>query len=213
MVRDCLRLENLGRSFGEKKVFSGIHLTATRGDVVAVVGPNGAGKTTLLRVLCTLLLPTEGEAWVAGLAVSSSPRAVRERLGWVPASEGGFLPRLTGSENLGLFASLRRIGRRDQDRCLDELGDLGPLRQALETPYYLCSAGMRQTLHLARALLSRPLVLLLDEPTRSLDEETATLMRGFLLRGARDRIVLFSTHRSEDRAYLANREIRLGRES
>lgn len=205
-----VRLVGLGRRFGPKEVLRDIDLVISPGEAVALTGPNGAGKSTLLRILATLLLPTEGDVLVDGLSVRSDARRVRERVAWVPAMDGGFPSRLTGKENLVVFGALRRLTGAEIARRLDEWRHLDTLRAALETPYFLCSAGMRQSIHIAKGLLTRPGLLLLDEPTRSLDEASAVAIREILRAIEGKTTILFATHSRGELASIATRALSLG---
>ncbi len=193
-----LRLEGLGRCFQERWVFRSLSLEANRGDIVALSGANGSGKTTLLRVLATLLTPSEGDGAVNGHSLVGAPTQVRRRIGWVPASEGGFFPRLNGHENLRFHGYLNKLSRKEFEGQLEQFPKLATLTAALKTPYYLCSAGMRQSLHLARVAMTKPEVFLLDEPTRSLDATTREEIWNLLKSAAGNSVVLLASHSEKE---------------
>ncbi len=139
------------------------------GETVALVGRNGSGKTTLLKILSTLILPDGGNATVGGLDVAGSPRKVREIIGVVNSDERSFYWRLTGAENLYLFGALYDIPRRElRGRVVESLRRYG-LAEQTNVQVQAYSAGMKQRLSLARGLLHKPSVLLMDEPGRSAD--------------------------------------------
>ncbi|HYA96882.1 MAG TPA: ABC transporter ATP-binding protein [Methylomirabilota bacterium] len=158
----------------------GVSFEVREGECVGLLGANGAGKTTLLRILATLLLPTRGRAHVGGLDLRRDSAAVRRLLGYHAGSDRGFYARLTGRENLRFFASLQHLSVAEIERRTELLsGHLG-LTTALARQVRLLSAGTVQRLSLARALLHSPRVLLLDEPTRSLDALVAADFRRYL---------------------------------
>lgn len=209
MPQPLLTLDRLGRRFGDRWIFQSLNWEVQEGEIAVLTGPNGSGKTTLLKVLSTLLLPTEGDARLGGQSLLKSARNVRRIIGWVPSTDGGFFPRLTGRENLRIHASLRGISRAKLEARLDEIGPLSALRRALDTPYCLSSAGMRQILHIARAWLPAPAILFLDEPTRSLDPETRAEVASLLRTAASTSAVLLSTHTESDWEGLASRRFKL----
>jgi ABC-2 type transport system ATP-binding protein len=164
----------LGRGPRSVEAIRDVTLRVGRGEVFGLMGPNGAGKTTLLRMLATLLPPSHGGGRIAGSDLVRQAGAVRRMVGLASGEERGFYWRLSGRENLEFFAGLLGIspgdGRRRTDEVL-ELVDLLPMAHQAVAQY---STGMRQRLGIARALLGRPAVLLLDEPTRSLDPMITT---------------------------------------
>ncbi len=194
----ALSLKNVGRRFGNRWVFRHITFEVKKGECAALVGPNGSGKTTLLRVLATLLTPHEGEGTVCGASLTHAPRRARRHLGYLPATERGFFPRLTGQENLYLHGYLRGQSRSTISARLDELREIGALDEALRTPFFLASSGMRQLLHLARVAQARPGLYLLDEPTRSLDAATAPAVWTLVKRLAHDGAVVLASHSEEE---------------
>lgn len=159
----------------------GVSFSIASGEVVALVGANGAGKSTLLRILTTLLLPTRGHAEIGGVDVVMAPARVKQQIGYHGGSDASFYARLCARENLRLFASLNNIGTEQADRRIAELADLLNLGPAMDHQIRTFSTGMVHRLGLARALLHRPSVLILDEPTRSLDPLAAAEFRRFLL--------------------------------
>ena len=163
-----------------RPALSGVSFRVAAGESLAIVGANGAGKSTLLRILTTLLLPTKGHASVNGRDVVREPARVRHALGFHSGAEVGFYPRLTGLQNLRFFSSLRRLGRSESERRITEMADRLGLQKALGSQVRTLSAGTVQRLSLARALIHSPQVLLLDEPTRSLDPLAAAEFRQFL---------------------------------
>jgi ABC-type multidrug transport system ATPase subunit len=166
------------------------------GGVVAVVGVNGAGKSTLLRILSTLLVPTSGRAVIAGFDVERAASQVRRRIGYHSGADAGFYGRLTGRENLEFFASLSGLSREETEERIVELSEHLDLAPALERQTRGLSSGTVNRLGLARAILHRPPVLLLDEPTRSLDPVAAADFRAVLkdLVRRQGTTVLFASH-------------------
>jgi len=178
------------------------------GEIVAIVGANGAGKSTLLRILTTLLLPTRGRAWVGGLDVVREPAGVRRQFGFHSGSDASFYARLSARENLRLFASLNNVGRTESDQRIAQLADLIGLGASLDRQVRMLSTGTVHRLGLARALLHRPAMLLLDEPTRSLDPIAAAEFRRFLrddVVGRHATTLLFASHALAEVEQLANR--------
>lgn len=159
---------------------AGLSLEVREGESLALLGANGAGKSTLLRILATLLIPTRGSARIAGYDSLRDSREVRRRLGYHAGSDHGFYARLTGRENLLFFGELNRLSRHAAQARIDELSSRFHLEQALDRQVRTLSSGTVQRLSLARALLHQPSVLLLDEPTRSLDAIAAAEFRRFL---------------------------------
>src|SRR5262249_41664595 len=175
---------------------------------VALLGANGAGKSTLLRILSTLLLPTSGSVHVAGHDAAQSPRAVRRHLGYHAGSDLGFYSRLTGRENLLFFGLLNHLSAAAAHDRITQFAARFELSESLDRQIRTLSSGTIQRLSLARALLHSPRVLLLDEPTRSLDAIAASSFRRFLKseilrRGATS--LVFASHSLPEIELLANR--------
>ena len=194
-------LSLVGRSLThEVRALEGITLDIDAGEVFGVIGPNGAGKTTLLKVLSTLILPSTGSARINGSDLVRGAEAVRRSVGIATGEERGFYWRLTGMENLEFFAGLRGCGPREaRRRALQALEMVDLLPRARE-PVMRYTTGMRQRLGLARALLARPRVLLLDEPTRSLDPIAAQAIQALVRRLVTDErvAVVMATHNLEE---------------
>ena len=186
----------------------GIAFEVAPGESVALLGANGAGKTTLLRILATLLLPTRGKASLAGHDVVDAPREVRRHLGYHAGMDLGFYARLTGRQNLRFFGRLNHLSDgliETRTRFLAERFELG---SALNKQVRMLSSGTVQKLSLLRALLHQPKILLLDEPTRSLDAFAAASFRQFLktdVLGGQGTSLLFASHSMAEIELLADR--------
>jgi len=187
---------------------AGFSLEVRSGEAIALLGANGAGKSTLLRILATLLLPTRGRAHIAGHDAVLDPRAVRREIGYHAGSDLGFYARLTGRENLRFFARLNHLSTTTITQRIAQLAAQFHLGDALDRQVRTLSSGTVQRLSLARALLHQPRVLLLDEPTRSLDAIAAAEFRRFLksevLRGG-DTSLLFASHTLPEVELIADR--------
>ena len=183
------------------------------GESLALLGANGAGKSTLLRILATLLLPTSGSASIAGHDAVASPRAVRRSLGYHAGTDQGFYARLTARENLLFFGRLNHLSAAAARGRLSHLAAQFELAESLDRQVRTLSSGTIQRLSLARALLHSPPVLLLDEPTRSLDAIAAASFRQFLksqvLQSGKTSL-LFASHSLAEIELLADRVAILG---
>jgi ABC-2 type transport system ATP-binding protein len=186
----------------------GVDLEVRRGEVFGLLGANGAGKTTLFKILATLVLPDAGRATVLDLDVVADAAAVRRVLCPVIADERSLHWRLTGRANLELYAALYGLrGAAARERVAELLALVG-LQDAADRPAGPYSSGMKQRLLIARALLPAPDVLLLDEPTRSMDPVAARAFREFLgaeLRGRQGRTLLLATHSPDEALGLCDR--------
>lgn len=197
--------ENLSKSFDSFLAVDDVNLRVSAGEVLALLGPNGAGKTTTVRMLTSILMPTRGTARVAGYDVVRDAAAVRASVG-VLTENHGLYNRMPAEEYLNFFGEVYGIeveerGRRI-DRLLEHFG-LGDDRRRKIGEY---SKGMRQKLALARALLHRPPVLLLDEPTSAMDPESARLVRDAIqeLRSS-ERAIIICTHNLAEAEQLSDR--------
>jgi ABC-2 type transport system ATP-binding protein len=164
----AIEVRGLMKSFGEVCALNGLDLTARQGQVVGLLGPNGAGKTTLVRVLATLLEPDAGTAHVLGLDVQREATALREQIG-LAGQYAAVDENLTGLENLTMVGRLYGASRSSAKARGRELLDRFDLVEAASRPTKTYSGGMRRRLDLAAALVARPPVLFLDEPTTGLD--------------------------------------------
>jgi ABC-2 type transport system ATP-binding protein len=173
----------------------GVDLEIPRGEVHGLLGPNGAGKTTLCKILSTVLLPTSGNAEVAGYDVVTETDQVRHRMGIVFGGERGLYFRLTARRNLRYWGALHRLSDREAARRADELLERVGLTARADEHVETFSRGMKQRLHLARGLISDPEVLLLDEPTTGMDPVAARDFRALVgeLHGE-GRTILITTH-------------------
>jgi heme exporter protein A len=198
-----VRAVGLVRRLGGVVVLAGVDLVVDVGETVALLGPNGAGKTTLLRVLALLLRPSAGRLAIFGADGATAPPALRRRIGYV-GHESLCYPDLTAAENLAFYASLFAIPEATA-RVAEVLAWAG-LEETARRPARTFSRGMAQRLSLARALLHRPTLLLLDEPYTGLDPQAVEALQERLaaLRAAGHAIVL-TTHDIERAMPVATR--------
>ncbi|MCI0354675.1 MAG: ABC transporter ATP-binding protein [Acidobacteria bacterium] len=184
---------------GEARALDSVSFQARAGEVLVLLGPNGSGKTTVLKLISTVLLPDEGQVLVNGSDTMSRGADVRGRIGFAVASERSFYPRLTARENLDLFAALDDVPRSERPQRVEWTLEATGLAATGDTLAMKFSSGMFQRLGIARALLKKPSVLLLDEPTRSLDAGAALhlwqTVRDATAGGA---AVLLATHNFEE---------------
>lgn len=197
MTEPVLVAEHLERTFdkGRVQAVADVSLTVEAGQVHALLGPNGAGKTTTVRMCATLLVPTSGTVRVDGVDAVAQPRQARRRLGLVLGGDLGFYPRASARDNLLFFADLQGVPHRERTGAVDRaLGRVG-LSDAADRRTQAFSRGMRQRLHLARALLGRPRLLLLDEPTNGLDPDISLQVRETIAQVASEGVgILLTSH-------------------
>jgi ABC-2 type transport system ATP-binding protein len=202
----AVRLSGLRKSYGEVRAVDGIDLTIAPGEVVALLGPNGAGKSTTVLVLTTLLPPTEGRARVAGHDVVREGAAVRRSIG-AALQEAALDPFLTGREHMRLQAGLHGLGRAERESRGDErLARVG-LADAADRKVGGYSGGMKRRLDLGLALVHRPRILFLDEPTTGLDPQSRTALWAEVARlRSEDGVTVFlTTQYLEEADVLADR--------
>ncbi len=198
-----IQVEGVSKSYGSVQALRGVSLVVARGETLGVIGPNGAGKTTLLKILLGLVRPDRGSVTVDGLDLLNDPIAVRSRIGYVPQQDG-FEERDTGREALTFLARLR--GSPD-DEILRHVASVGG-ESWIDRPTGTLSGGQRQRLSVAAALLGDPPVLLLDEPTASLDPRATASFRDLMSSLAADgRTLVLCSHLLDDVERLCDRVV------
>jgi ABC-type multidrug transport system ATPase subunit len=197
--------EGVTKRFGEVVALGGIDVTVPAGSAVALLGANGAGKSTLMRIIAGVVLPDSGRVTVSDHDVVREPGATKWAIGLVLSDERSWYWRISGRRNLEFFAALRRLSPDAAAARAAVLIDSVGLSEAADRPFGGYSAGMRARLSLARALLDDPAVLLLDEPTRSLDPVAAADFRRRIgtMTETHGTAVLFATHDLHEAADLA----------
>lgn len=211
-----IELEDLTREFykGKRRWFrkpadrlvalDRVNLTVQPGEVRGLLGPNGAGKTTMCKIIATVLLPTSGTVQVLGADLTTKAHEVRHRIGIVTGGERGLYYRLSPRQFLRYWGSLYGLSTRDANFRGDELLEQVGLRERANDRIETLSRGMKQRLHLARGLVARPEVLLLDEPTAGMDPVAAHEFRDFIRDIRAGHTVLLTTHDMVEAEQLCN---------
>ncbi|MGB9661827.1 MAG: ATP-binding cassette domain-containing protein [Moorellaceae bacterium] len=195
-----IAVENLRKAFGPLMAVNDISFTVEEGEVFGFLGPNGAGKSTTIKILCTLLRPTAGRAWLAGYDVVRNPDAVRRAIGIV-FQDNSLDDRLTAQENLYLHGLLYGVPRSLLAQRMKEVLDMVGLAGREGEVVRHFSGGMRRRLEIARGLLHHPQVLFLDEPTVGLDPQTRKAIWEYIHRLRREKnITIFMTTHYMDEA-------------
>jgi ABC-2 type transport system ATP-binding protein len=205
MTQDAIVVEGLAKSYGSVRALGGVDFAARTGSVLGLLGPNGAGKTTAVRILATLLEADGGTARVAGLDVKRDAAALRAKIG-LAGQYAAVDENLTGFENLEMVGRLYHMPRREARTRADELLKTFDLTESAKRPVKTYSGGMRRRLDLAAALVYRPPVLFLDEPTTGLDPRSRlSLWETIEGRVAAGTTVLLTTQYLEEADRLADR--------
>jgi ABC-type multidrug transport system ATPase subunit/ABC-type multidrug transport system permease subunit len=208
LERVAKRFDRGGRSV---EALHAVSLSLRRGELALLRGDNGAGKTTLLRVVAGLVEPDAGEVRVLGRPLAADRERLQRSIGWCSSDERSAYPRLSGRENLRLFAALQGLDRRAAARRVSELDGILGLGDALDIPFQACSSGQRQRIAIARALLHEPEILLFDEPARSLDPATRAAFADHVrdLATREGRLVVVAGHALDDLRPRADRSLEL----
>jgi ABC-2 type transport system ATP-binding protein len=199
-----IRAVGLTRRFADLTAVDHLTLDVNRGEIFGLVGPDGAGKTTTLRLLCGLLDPTEGEAWVAGHNTVRETQAVKDQIGYM-AQRFGLYGDLTVDENMNFYADLFGISKSERAKLLPDMLRMTRMEQFRSRPAANLSGGMKQKLALICTLLHHPQVLFLDEPTNGVDPVSRRDFWAILYQLVRDGLTVFVTTAYLDEAERCNR--------
>ncbi len=186
-------VQEVKKSYGPVQALGGVSLGIDAGTIVGLLGPNGAGKSTLMKILTGYLQPDAGIVLVDGLDVLARTREAQERIGYLPEN-APLYPELTVQEYLAMIAEVRRIPRLEQPAALEAAVAATGLAPMLVRPIGQLSKGYRQRVGLAQAIVHRPKLLVLDEPTVGLDPTQLVEIRQLIRRLGRSSTVLFSSH-------------------
>jgi ABC-2 type transport system ATP-binding protein len=203
-----IEAHNLTKTYGDVQALREVSFTIQPGEIVGLLGPNGAGKTTTIKILTGYLQPDAGEVRIDNLDVLTQTREVQARLGYLPES-APLYPELTVQRYLRMVADLRSIPADAQVEHISDAVYATNLTEQLNRPIGELSKGYRQRVGLAQAILHRPKLLILDEPTIGLDPTQILDIRRLIQRLARNSTVLFSTHILSEVEALCDRVIML----
>lgn len=199
-------VDQLSKAYGAVQALKGVSFNIPEGEIVGLLGPNGAGKTTLIKILTGYLQPDEGQAQVDGLDVLTHTEQVQTRIGYLPEN-APLYPELTVQSYLLMIAELRQIPVEEQLAHLSQAVRAVGLENHLTRPIGTLSKGYRQRLGLAQAILHKPRLLILDEPTVGLDPTQIIEIRKLIRRLAQHSTILFSTHILSEVEALCDRAI------
>ena len=201
-----IKTESLTKNFGKITAVNELDLEVKEGEIFGLLGPNGAGKTTLISMLCTILKPTSGRAWVNGFDIVKEPGKVRKSIGIV-FQQASVDDLLTGRENLALHNLLFEVPKAIRKQRIEEVLSIVNLEKRADDFVNTYSGGMRRRLELARGIMHHPEILFLDEPTLGLDPQTREHIWDYIKDLARKECmtVLLTTHYMEEAEQLCDR--------
>ena len=204
-----IEIQELTKSFGHHPALRGINLEVGRGESVVIFGPNGAGKTTLIKVLATIINPSSGKVLVDGLDLKDNAEEIRRRIG-VATHQTFLYSNLTAYENLEFYSRMYDVPRR-KERIHEVVAMLG-MTSRLHDRVGTLSQGMQQRLAIARVLLHKPTIMLLDEPETGLDQQAISMLwKALDTEGERKRTIILTTHNLERGLELGDRLLILNR--
>jgi ABC-2 type transport system ATP-binding protein len=186
-----IQVEGLTKDYGMRRAIDNLTFHAEKGEILGFLGPNGAGKTTTMRILCGYMPPTSGVAKVAGFDIMDQSLEVRKRVGYMPETVPLY-PDMSVFEYLKFMADLRHLP--DVEDRIDEVLEVVHMTDRSESLISSLSKGMRQRVGVAQAVIHKPEVLILDEPTIGLDPAQIVDVRNMIRELGKERTVLLSTH-------------------
>lgn len=201
-----INVTGLTKSYGPVEALRGVSFSVADGEIVGLLGPNGAGKTTIIKIITGYLQPDAGEVYVNGLDVLTHTRQVQAQIGYLPET-APLYPELSVQGYLKMMADLRQIPESEQKARIAEAVRAVGLQEHLTRPIGQLSKGFRQRVGLAQAILHRPKLFILDEPTIGLDPKQIVEVRSLIRRLAEESTVLFSTHILSEVEALCDRAI------
>ncbi len=205
----AIEVSNLTKHYGEVLAVNDISFSVSKGELFGFLGPNGAGKTTLLKILATIMNPTAGKLMVFGQDVKDEPEATRRRIG-VVSHQSFFYSSLTIYENLEFYA--RMYGIVNHDKRIREVIAMVGMTSRLQDRTHTLSRGMQQRISIARALLHRPEIVLLDEPETGLDQQALAMLWQVIQQdSAGRRTILMTSHNLERGLEVADRLVIMAR--
>jgi ABC-2 type transport system ATP-binding protein len=204
-LNDAIVIDNLSKNYGDVRAVDGLSLEVPEGQLFGLLGPNGSGKTTTIKVLCGLLKPTGGTAFVGGYEVGKSDGKVKELIGVCP-QEPAVYSTLTGRENVELFGDLHSMPKEELRRRADDyLQKLG-LADDAKRKVGKYSGGMQRRVSLIMAIIHNPSIAFLDEPTVAMDPQSRHVVWDFIRElKAQGKTVILTTHSMEEAEELCDR--------
>ncbi len=201
-----IKTESITRKYGKITAVDGLNLQIEEGEIFGLLGPNGAGKTTLLSMLCTILKPTSGKAWVNGFDIVKESAKVRKSIGIV-FQQPSVDDLLTGRENLVMHNLLFGVPKEIRKKRIDEVLSIVNLEKRADDLVNTYSGGMRRRLELARGIMHHPRILFLDEPTLGLDPQTREHIWEYIQELAEKQCmtVMLTTHYMDEAEQLCDR--------
>lgn len=205
----AIEILNLAKIYGngtsEIRAVDQLNLQIRKGELYGLLGPNGAGKSTTINILCGLIPPTSGQAFVGGYEVQKEDKAIKKIIGVCP-QEAAVFPYLTGRENLVLFGNLYNVPKAELKKRVDDLLEKISLTHDANRPVKTYSGGMTRRINAAMALISEPEIVFLDEPTVAMDPQSRRAVWDFIrelkLKG---KTVILTTHYIEEADVLCDR--------
>ena len=190
---EAIKIEGLSKSYGSIRALAGVSCTVGKGEVIGLLGPNGAGKTTLMKILTGYLEPDAGEVRIHGIDVVADPIAAQRRIGYLPESAPLYGEMLV-QEYLEMMAAMRGVPFYERKERMIEAIQATGLERRVVQPIATLSKGFRQRVGIAQAIIHRPDILILDEPTTGLDPTQIVEIRDLIKRLATQSTVMLSTH-------------------
>ena len=208
---NAIEVRNLKKSFGSLQAVQGVDFTARQGEILSLLGPNGAGKSTTISILSGLLAPTSGEAFIMGHSVHAAPQAARASLGVVP-QDIALYPDLSARENLDFWGKMYGLRGPLLKQRVDEVLDMIGLRDRHKDRVGKFSGGMKRRVNIGAALLHRPQVVIMDEPTVGIDPQSRRhILENVKQLNRQGMTVLYTTHYMEEAAELSDHIIIMDR--
>ena len=203
---NAIRIADLTKDFGTIRALDSLNLSVESGEILGLIGPNGAGKTTALRIISALLLPTSGNVEVFGLNVVKKPAEVRKIISYLP-EEAGAYRNLSGWEYLYFMAKFKTNDKDEIQRIVNDAAEISGLGERLKDKAKTYSKGMKRRLLVARALMTKPKLAILDEPGSGLDVLHAYHVREIIKKHVKDYgvTVLLSSHNMLEVEHLCGR--------
>jgi ABC-2 type transport system ATP-binding protein len=205
---DAIRTEKLTRRFGDVIAVDSLTFSVTSGEIFGIVGPDGAGKSTTMRMLASILVPTEGDAWIEGYSIKTDGDSIKDNIAYM-SQQFGLYPDLTVMENIEFYADVYGVKKQSRKERIDRLLSFSYMEPFKKRLAANLSGGMKQKLQLICALIHTPKVLLLDEPTNGVDPVSRRDFWRILYQLLKEGVTIFISTAYLDEAERCNRLILL----